>query len=169
MKAQQRTILVADDNAHDRMFTVNALKSLETSCSIQEVASGNEAIAYLNGEGQFSDRNKFQFPGYIITDLKMDDGDGLELLNFLWTHHDKCVVPVIVLSGSGDADDVRQSYALGASGFLVKPHEPEELRSLLKKLFDFFSECEVPQVTDSGTPLPTSSLGKLGSRFLQAA
>jgi CheY-like chemotaxis protein len=99
----------------------------------------------------------------------MDDGDGFDVLNFLRTHPDKCVVPVVVLSGSGDADDVRQAYVLGASGFLVKPHEPEELRSLLKKLYDFFSECEVPQVTDSGSPLPTSSGGKLGARFLTAA
>src|SRR5687767_8098207 len=169
MKAQQRTILVADDNAHDRMFTVNALKSLETNCTIQQAGSGNEAIAYLKGEGQFADRKKFQFPGYIITDLKMADGDGFDLLNFLRANPNKCVIPVVVLSGSGDSDDVRRAYALGAGGFLVKPHLPEELRSLLKKLYDFFSECEVPQVTDSGTPLPTSSLGKLGSRFLQAA
>ena len=159
MKAQQRTVLVVDDNTYDRMFTANALQALDTNCSIQLVSSGNEAIAYLKGEGRFSDRKKFQFPGYIITDLKMDDGDGLDVLNFLRTHPEKCVVPVVVLSGSGDADDVRQAYVLGASGFLVKPHEPEELRSLLKKLYDFFSECEVPQVTDCGFPFAYQQSG----------
>src|SRR5687768_2071631 len=130
MKAQKRTVLVVDDNAHDRLFIERALKTLDTKCSIHVLSSGNEAIAYLKGEGRFADRKKFQFPGYIITDLKMADGDGFDVLNFLRANPNKCVIPVVVLSGSGDSDDVRRAYVLGAGGFLVKPHQPEELRSL---------------------------------------
>ena len=64
------------------MFVEGALKTLATKCSIHLIGSGNEAIVYLKDEGRFADRKKFQFPRYIITDLKMPDGDGFDVLNF---------------------------------------------------------------------------------------
>lgn len=143
------------------MFIERALKSLNTHCSLQLLASGNEAIAYLNGEGRFHDRARFQFPGYIITDLKMADGNGFDILQFLRTHPDKCIVPVIVLSGACDSHDITQAYQLGASGFLEKPSDPNDLRILLQKMYDFFSECEVPEVTSAGRPLATNARGKI--------
>lgn len=165
MKSQRRTILVIDDDPNDCFLIERALHGINPDCAVQIVNSGSEAIAYLQGGDQYADRQKFQFPGYVITDLKMPNGDGFEVLSFLKNNPNLSVIPVVVLSGSGDADDIRQSYALGAAAYLVKPQKTDDLRRRLKSLYDFFSECEVPEVTVSGHELPTSSEGKIGQRF----
>jgi CheY-like chemotaxis protein len=165
VKSQRRTILIIDDDANDRFLIERALRHINPECVVQTAKNGTEAIAYLRGADQYADRQKFQFPGYIITDLKMPNGDGLEVLNFLKHNPDLSVIPVVVLSSSNDDDDIRQSYALGASGYLVKPHDTEDLVRRLKLLYEFFKECEVPEVTAMGQEVPTSSQGKIGQRF----
>jgi CheY-like chemotaxis protein len=165
VKSQRHTILVIDDDANDRYLIGRALRRINPDCIVQIADNGWEAIAYLQGDGQYADRAKFQFPGYIITDLKMPDGDGFEVLSFLKHNTTLSVIPVVVLSSSSDDDDIRQAYALGASGYLVKPQDTQGLVRRLKLLYEFFSECEVPEVTASGHEIRTSSEGKIGQRF----
>lgn len=167
MKSQRRTILIIDDDANDCFLIKRALRSVNPNCTVQIVHNGSEAIAYLRGERQYVDRGRFQFPGYVITDLKMPNGDGFEVLSFLKHNSALSVIPVVVLSSSSDEDDIRQAYALGASGYLVKPQDSASLARRLKLLYEFFSECEVPEVTVSGHEVPTSSDGKIGQRFTQ--
>jgi DNA-binding response OmpR family regulator len=59
------------------------------------------------------------------------------------------VIPVIILSGSPDEDDIRQAYALAACAYLVKPSDSDGLLVRLKSFYDFFKECEVPQVNNA--------------------
>ena len=165
MKSQRQTILLVDDDENDRFLTQKALQQLDIGCVVQGVTSGDEAIAYLKGLGPFHERSRYQFPGYIITDLNMPDGDGFDLLNFLKDNPQLSIVPVVVFSSSSDADDIRQAYALGASAFLVKHQDPKVRVAQLKKLYEFFSECEVPEVAASGHAMATQSRGKSDERF----
>ena len=50
---------------------------------IHVVDNGLEAIAYMKGEGKYSDRNKFAYPTFIMTDLKMPEVDGFAVLDLL--------------------------------------------------------------------------------------
>lgn len=70
-----------------------------------------------------------------------------------------------MLSCSDDPDDIRQAYLLGASSFLVKPTTYSGLRILLRKVHDYWAECEVPEVDMDGYAVPTNSSGRLGARF----
>lgn len=164
MKAQNPCFLVVDDSETDQMMIVRALRNLLTY-PLHCVSSGNEAIRYLNGEGAFADRARFPYPSTIMTDLKMGDGDGFDLLQNLKHNPLWVIIPTLVLSGSSDADDIKQAYALGASCYLVKPSGYAELKSLIGKLIGFWNECEVPEIDPSGRLLQTQSAGKLGERF----
>ena len=113
----------------------------------------------------FEDRAQYEFPGYIITDLKMPHGDGFDVLNFLKHNPQLSIIPVIVSSASADTDDIRHAYALGASAYLVKDQDPEIRKEQFRKLYDFLSVCEVPEVNASGHARPTDSRGKFGERF----
>jgi response regulator RpfG family c-di-GMP phosphodiesterase len=75
------------------------------------------------------------------------------------------MIPVLVFSASGDTDDIKRSYAMGASCYLEKPGDPKELRRLLKMFYDFWKECHIPEVDVSGQQTPTEHVGKLGERF----
>lgn len=165
MKARKFTLLIVDDDEDARYLAQATFEDLATKYTVQVASSGDEAIAYLKGQGKFADRKKFEFPSYILTDLQMAPGDGFHLLEFLKTNPALSVIPVVVLSCSDDPDDIRQAYLLGASSFLVKPVSLAALKTLLRKVHDYWTECEVPEVDEDGYALPTSSLGRIGARY----
>jgi CheY-like chemotaxis protein len=165
MKARKHTLLIVDDDMDARFFYEKTFESLSTNYKIQLAASGDQAIAYLKGQGQFANRNLFEFPSYILTDLKMSDGDGFHVLEFLKNQPAISVIPVVMISTSDDEDDIRQAYLLGASSYFVKPVTTPELKALLKKIHDYWTECEVPQVDLEGYASATNSTGRLGARY----
>lgn len=165
MKAEKFTLLIVDDNEDERVLARHAFQSLDTKYQVQVAANGEDAIAYLKGEGRFADRKRFEFPSYILTDLQMNPGDGFHLLEFIKSHPAMSVIPVVMLSASDDRDDIRQAYLLGASSFFVKPASLDGLRALLRKIHEYWKECEVPEVDKDGYALPTNSTGRLGARY----
>jgi CheY-like chemotaxis protein len=165
MKAQKFSLLVVDDDENDRFFVEKAFHRLGANYRIHALANADEAIAYIKGDGQYADRQKYQFPSYIITDLKMYPKDGFHLLDFIKKHPALSIIPVVMLSSSQDTDDIRHAYLLGASSFFTKPSDIASLSGLLKKVHDYWSECEVPGVDADGYALMTNSFGKAGSRY----
>ena len=158
-------LLIVDDDENDRILLQHAFEKLNVGYQIHPLKSGNEALAFIKGEGVYADRKAYPFPTFILTDLKMPEGDGFEILFYLKQHPEILVVPVVMLSGSDDPDDVRQAYLLGASSFIVKPHGMHDLEGIVQKLHYYWSECEVPLVDQSGHAVETSSTGKASERF----
>jgi CheY-like chemotaxis protein len=165
MKKFHATILVVDDDENDQHFIVRAFRKIGVTDPIHAVNSGDEAIAYMRGEGKYADRGRYAYPTFIMTDLKMPFGDGFTVLSFLKTNPDWAVIPTVVFSASADLDDIKKSYLLGASSYHVKPHNPEKLYEQVAVLHAYWVTCEVPLVDSTGKRLPTNSAGKLGERF----
>jgi CheY-like chemotaxis protein len=145
----------------------HAFRQIGVTDPIQYVADGSEAIAYMMGEGKYSDRKKFAYPTFIITDLKMPGIDGFAVLEFLKNNPEWKVIPTIVLSASSDLDDIKKAYMLGASSYHVKPSTAEGLRQQLAVINAYWMTCQVPLVDITGKQLRTDSKGKLGERFPQ--
>jgi CheY-like chemotaxis protein len=165
MKAQKYTLLIVDDDENQRFLAQHTFEALATRYKVQLAANGEEAIAYLKGEGPFANRKKFEFPSYVLTDLQMHPGDGFHLLEFIKTHPALSIIPVVMLSTSDDADDIRQAYLLGASSFFVKPPSLSGLKGLLRKIHDYWTECEVPEVDIDGYAIKTNDTSRLGARY----
>lgn len=165
MKASKYTLLIVDDDEDQRFFYKKSFERLGTKYKVQLAWSGDEALAYLKGEGKFADRSQFEFPSYVLTDLNMKPGDGFDVLQFLKNNPALSVIPVVMLSSSEDHDDIRQAYLLGVSSYFVKPSDIDDLKRLLKKIHDYWTECEVPQVDAEGYALKTNSTGRPGARF----
>lgn len=66
-------------------------------------------------------------PDVIVLDIQMPGGTGLQALRKLKTSSKTSSIPVVVLSGSGDAATPDQVKEMGADQFLLKPIEPEAL------------------------------------------
>lgn len=142
-----------------------ALRESGFAHTIQLVENGQEAIAYMMGEGKYADRALFAYPCFILTDLDMPGGDGFALLEHLQTNRNWSVVPTIVLSASADPDDIKRAYLLGASAYHVKPHGYAALCQLLKLVYEYWVTSAVPERDPSGCWVTTDSTGKLGARF----
>ncbi len=70
------------------------------------------------------------YPGVVITDIKMPGMDGMKLLKKLMGQDS--TLPVILITGHGDVPMAVEAMRLGAFNFLEKPFEPEELTQLVK-------------------------------------
>ena len=64
-----KPILVAEDYEPDAVLLKRSLKMAGVINPILWVPDGKDAIAYLNGDGHFSDRAKFPLPGVLMLDL----------------------------------------------------------------------------------------------------
>jgi two-component system, response regulator len=167
MYKKRPDILLVEDSLEDQELILRAFEECCSNYSIQIVNNGSEAIAYLMGEGKYSDRQKYPYPCCIITDLKMPQVDGFDVLQHIKANPDWAIIPTVVLSASADKDDIRTAYMLGATSYHVKPLRFKELLKQVKVLHEYWSTCEVPGVDNSGKQLPIDSKGKLGGRFHQ--
>lgn len=71
--------------------------------------------------------------GLILTDLRLPDGDGIELL--IWMNERKNKVPVIIMTGYGEVQTAVSAIKLGAFDFLEKPINPSVLKQKIEAAF----------------------------------
>ncbi len=119
-------ILIAEDNEDHAYLLQRALKKGAVLNPVFLVGDGEEAIAYLKGEGRFSDRYEYPLPGLLLLDLKMPKKNGFEVLQ--WIRQQPCLkrLRVVVLTTSDDPRDIDHAYELGANSFMVKPLEKQQ-------------------------------------------
>jgi CheY-like chemotaxis protein len=160
-----KTILVVEDDPNDQTFILEAFRSIGVEAPIQVLSSGSEAIAYLKGEGKYSDRDQYAFPSFIMTDLDMVRGNGFFLLKNLHANPDWAIIPKVVLSGSKNPADIKQAYTLGASCYHVKPGSQAELCEQLQLLHDYWMTCEVPELDAASTQTQSGSVPRPVQKF----
>ena len=160
-------ILLADDDISQQFLSRRALvKALSNRSTISMVDSGNKAIDYMIGEGEFGDRDLHPFPTIVITDLNMPDGDGFDVLEFMQCNPEWSVVPRIMMSSSADDDDVRTAFLLGVSAYHLKGGGVD-LEACMRWIVEYWTSCEVPPVDENGRLLITRNLGGPGGRYRQ--
>src|SRR5437879_6114874 len=114
-------ILIAEDREDDIFVIRRAFEKAHLLNPLQVVRDGEEAIAYLKGEGKFANRGEYPLPELLLLDLKMPRIDGFEVLRWIRQQPGLNALRVVVLTSSEDIRDVNQAYRLGANSFLVKP------------------------------------------------
>jgi CheY-like chemotaxis protein len=128
-----KAILLAEDSPDDEQLFKIVLKKNWVDNPVIVVRDGAEAIAYLDGKGEFADRSKHPLPDILFLDLKMPGVDGFAVLE--WLREQPAVkkgLLVIVLTQFGDHNQIRKAYALGATSFLPKPFTGEDLENLIR-------------------------------------
>lgn len=143
---QELIVLIVEDDENDVYFLKKGLVLEGMGDQIQIVSNAFEAVQYLQGDGQFFDREQFPFPSLIFADLKTPRRDGFDLLEWLRNHPECSVIPVIVFSGSKKDADIRKAYEMGANAYMAKTANFDNLRAMLKATAKFWALCEKPHV-----------------------
>ena len=143
---QPLIILMADDDADDRMLTKDALLESRVLNDLRFVEDGEELLDYLKGRGAHADREKSPRPGLILLDLNMPKKDGREALKEIKADPELRRIPVVVMTTSKAEEDVYRSYDLGASSFITKPVTFDRLVELMRTMGQYWVEfVELPE------------------------
>jgi len=129
-------ILHVEDSEEDLILFGRACDAAGLSTVFHPVEDGQQAVAYLRGEGEFRDRNQHPFPDLIILDLNLPGMDGFNFLEWL-KNESGFSLPVLVFTVSGSAEDKAKALAAGAAGYFVKPKDFETLVRLAESFRQF--------------------------------
>ncbi|WP_161891015.1 response regulator [Pontibacter russatus] len=139
-------ILIADDDAEDRMLVKEALDESRLTNHMQFVENGEELMDYLHNRNQYVDKQKYPTPGLILLDLNMPKKDGREALKEIKGDDHLRVIPVVVLTTSKAEEDILRTYDLGVSSFITKPVTFASLVDVMKTLSKYWFEIvELPK------------------------
>ena len=138
-------ILMADDDADDRMLTRDALEESRVLNELRFVEDGEELMEYLTRKGKYANPETSPRPGLILLDLNMPKKDGREALKEIKSDPNLRRIPVVIMTTSKAEEDVFRSYDFGASSFITKPVTFDRLVELMRTLGEYWVEfVELP-------------------------
>lgn len=143
--ARRVTILMADDDADDRLLAKDALAECNAASELLCVENGEELLDYLMRRGNYTDPEKSPRPGLIILDLNMPKKDGRDALRQIKLDPELRKIPVVVLTTSRADTDISRIYDLGANSFIAKPVSFDSLVEVMRLLIRYwFETVELP-------------------------
>ncbi|HEX5220171.1 MAG TPA: response regulator [Verrucomicrobiae bacterium] len=141
----EHLILMAEDDADDRLLVQDAFAECGASDTVRFVADGEELVDYLLRRGKYEKASASPRPDLILLDLNMPRKDGREALKEIRSHQELRRVPVIVFTTSRADTDIDKVYELGANSFVTKPAGFDQLVTTVTKLTGYwFGTVELP-------------------------
>jgi DNA-binding NtrC family response regulator len=90
-----------------------------------------DVVEIFDDSGKALERLKEQHFDIVITDIRMEGIDGLEVLEYVTNHSPK--TKVIMITGYATVEVAREAMAKGAFDFIAKPFKPNDLKAIIKK------------------------------------
>jgi CheY-like chemotaxis protein len=144
------SILVAEDDADDRVLLADAFAESGVVVSLDFVSDGVELMQRLALRD--ADVN-LGLPDLLLLDLNMPRMDGREALRAIREHERLRHLPVIILTTSKAELDIRVSYQLGANSYVTKPRRFDELIAVLRSLERYWMDIvQLPSDARRGQP-----------------
>lgn len=131
-------ILMADDDADDRLLAKDALSECKWPHELRLVEDGAELLDYLRRRGKYSGQPLCPRPGLILLDLNMPRKDGREALQEIKNDPQLCRIPVVVLTTSTADSDIEGIYELGANSFITKPVHFDSLVRVMEMIGQYW-------------------------------
>jgi len=128
-------ILLIEDDSEDFEMIMELIKQSDLKINVSVFKNGAEALSYLFSDDVYKTINR---PDLVLLDLNMPKMNGIEFLEKIKKDEVLRLIPVLILTTSEDNDDVRKSYYLGASCYIVKPVGLEKFQKLIKAINDFW-------------------------------
>lgn len=143
---QPITILLADDDADDRVLARDALAESRLANDLRYVVDGEDLMDYLRKRGRYASPEAAPRPGLILLDLNMPRKDGREALREIKSDPSLRHIPIVVLTTSKTEEDIYRSYDLGVNSFITKPVTFDGLVNVMKTLGRYWFEIvELPR------------------------
>ncbi len=119
-------ILIVDDEVHIRMLLEQTLEELEEDCGV-------EILSAQNGE-EGLDLIRAQHPDVVFLDIMMPKLNGYEVCQKVKEDPSITDIGIVLLTAKGQEVDRKQGLELGASRYMTKPFDPDEVLKVAKEL-----------------------------------
>jgi len=140
----QPLVLVAEDREDDLFMLRRSFEQVGFDTPVQYVRDGEEAIAYLAGQGRFANREEYPLPTLLLLDLKMPRKNGFDVLEWIQQQPHLAELRTIVLTTSDDLLEVNRAYRLGAASFLTKPLNFTEFKDTVVAVYNYWLTMNKP-------------------------
>ena len=140
-----RHFLVVEDDANDAIQIRRIFSSLEPKCKLSICRNTSEARAYLKGAGMYADRLTYPMPDTIISDIRLPEESGIELIRWLRSEEQFADIPVVVLTGAATTAEMQATKELGVNLILRKPAKAANFKALLQGVAENFCEESAPE------------------------
>ncbi len=120
--SRSRTILAVDDSPTIRRLVTKALE--EAGFQVMTAENGKQAFA----------RIRERRPDLIISDINMPEMDGIEFCKKIHADHKLASIPFVIMSANSDRAIMRRLLSWGASGYLVKPFNLDQIVITVERL-----------------------------------
>ncbi len=117
-----KLIMTVDDSASIRQMVSFTLK--QAGYQVLEAVDGVDALSKMDGAGV----------NMLLTDLNMPNMDGIELIRQVRAKGAFKFIPIIMLTTESQAEKKQQGKTAGATGWIVKPFNPDQLLAVVKKV-----------------------------------
>ena len=126
-------ILLVEDNPNDEKLALHAFKKHNLANKVHVVRDGAEALEFIFCTGAYATRH-FANPRVVLLDKKLPLVDGMEVLRQIRADSRTRLVPVVMLTSSGEERDMIESYQLGVNSYIVKPVDFEQFSETARQL-----------------------------------
>lgn len=138
-----KIIMIEDDEGHARLIERN-IRRAGVNNLIIPFTNGTDAVKYLFGADGSGVEHKDQAI-LILLDLNLPDMTGIDILKLVKENDYLKCAPVVVLTTTDDAQEIKRCYALGCNVYITKPVNYENFAVAIRQLGLFFSVIQVPQ------------------------
>jgi len=122
-------ILLADDDADDRLFFKEAMEEINPDTLVSFVNDGSQLMYFLSQPG-------IQLPHIIFLDLNMPIKNGMDCLKEIRANDRFKDVLIAIYSTSGSDQDVQEAFVHGANIYIKKPNNFADLKASLAKVIN---------------------------------
>ena len=136
-------VMIEDDEGHARLIERNIRRS-GINNEIVPFANGTDALNYLLGRDSKGAERKGESL-LILLDLNLPDMTGLDILRQVKESSNLKCVPVVVLTTTDDAREIKRCYEEGCNVYITKPVNYENFAHAIRQLGLFFSVIQVPE------------------------
>jgi two-component system response regulator len=134
----RKTVLLVEDNSRDADLTRRSLARSRSLSEVIVVADGEEALDYLRGEGAYRDQRQADVPTVILLDLKLPKLSGLDFLRVIRADRRFCRLPVVIITGSQEEQDILAGYHLGVNSYVRKPLDFKEFQAAIESVGSYW-------------------------------
>ncbi len=117
-----KIIMTVDDSASVRQMVSFTLK--QAGFDVVEAVDGQDALNKINGSGV----------QMVITDLNMPNLDGIGLIRGVRAQPEFKFIPIVMLTTESQIEKKQEGKSAGATGWIVKPFNPDQLLAVVKKV-----------------------------------